>query len=150
MNRYRQFSNLEFEVVDSYEKVMQNSDLIVSALTAADHDFADVSCYKDGVTVIPIMTLGFQNCDTVFDKIFTDEIEQIRGFRYFNEFRSVANTDQVLKGLVPGRQNDKERILVYNYGLSSLDLVFAQNIYDRLQAGIPDTEYRYNREKYFM
>ena len=31
--------------------------------------------FKEGCTVIPICTMGFQNCDLFFDRVFTDEIE---------------------------------------------------------------------------
>lgn len=42
----------------------------------------------------------------------------------------------------------QQRILVYNYGIAIHDLVFAANIYG--WAAVPDTPYRYSREKYFI
>jgi ornithine cyclodeaminase/alanine dehydrogenase-like protein (mu-crystallin family) len=103
----------------------------------------------EGCTVIPIMTLGFQNCDLFFDKVFTDEIEQIRGFKYFDKFKSVSNTTDVLAGKRLGRENDKERILVYYYGLAVHDLYFATKILEKSE-NLGDMEYRYCKERYFV
>ncbi len=151
VERFAGFDNLRFEFCDSYEEVADGTDLIVSAVTRAEGDFCDPSFYKRGCTIIPIMTLGFQGCDTRFDKVFTDEVEQIRGFKFFNEFKSVANTDDVLMGNAPGRESDDERILVYNYGLASLDLLF---IYKLLELDCEDgascIRYRPCSERYFM
>ena len=114
---------------DTYEETIIGSDLIISAVTRATEDFASDECYKEGCTVIPIMTLGFQNCDLFFDKVFADEVNQIRGFKYFDQFKSVENVSDVLLSKVKGRTNDKERILVYNYGLAIHDLYFASQFY---------------------
>lgn len=59
-----------------------------------------------------------------------------------------TNVTDVLNGAAPGRTDNVQRILVYNYGIAIHDLVFAANIYDR--ATVPDTPYRYSREKYFI
>ena len=112
------YDNIKFELCDTYEETVLDSDVIISAVTNATEDFADDECYKEGCTVIPIMSLGFQNCDLFFDKVFTDDIDQIRGFKYFDKFKSIANNTDVLLGESEGRTNDKERILVYNYGLA--------------------------------
>jgi ornithine cyclodeaminase/alanine dehydrogenase-like protein (mu-crystallin family) len=95
------------------------------------------------------MTMGFQNCDLFFDKVFTDEIEQIRGFKYFDFFRSVTNTTDVLNGFKEGRKNDKERILVYYYGLAIYDLYFASELLKRAEK-LTDIDYKYCKEKYFI
>lgn len=86
---------------DTYKDVIRGSDLVVSAVMRATENFASDDCYKPGVTVIPVCTLGFQNCDLFFDQVFTDEIEQIRGFKYFDKFKSVHNVTDVLLGSVP-------------------------------------------------
>ena len=150
MNYFSKFDNVKFELCDTYEETIKDSDVIISAVTRATEDFADDECYKEGVTIIPIMTLGFQNCDLFFDKIFTDEIEQIRGFKYFNEFKSCTNTTDVLLGEAKGRENDKERILVYNYGLAIHDLYFASKFYNNSLDEEEEIEYNYCKDKFFM
>ena len=150
MKYFSKFENISFELCETYEETVRDSDLIISAVTRATEDFAADECYKEGVTIIPIMTLGFQNCDLFFDKIFTDEIEQIRGFKYFNEFKSIANTTDVLLNKAEGRSNDKERILVYNYGLAIHDLYFASKFYENSQDLGKEIEYNYCKDKFFM
>ena len=48
-----------------------------------------------------------------------------------------------------GRENDKEMILVYNYGLAIHDLYFATKILNNSMT-IADTPYNYCKEKFFV
>ncbi|WP_251546573.1 hypothetical protein [Limosilactobacillus caecicola] len=146
--RFAHLSNVNFVYCDTYDETVDDADLVVSAVTRADEDFVDDQYFKEGVTVIPICTTGFNNCDLFFDKVFTDEIKQIRGFKNFDKFKSLTNVSDVLKGQNPGRQNDQERILVYNYGLGVLDLFFAHNFFNLAKG--QQFKYNYPTEKYFM
>ncbi len=150
MDYFSKYSNIKFELCDTYEETVIDSDLIISAVTRATEDFAPDECYKEGCTVIPIMTLGFQNCDLFFDKVFADEVDQIRGFKYFDQFKSVENVSDVLLGEVEGRTNDKERILVYNYGLAIHDLYFASQFYKNSLDLENEMDYDYCKDKFFM
>ena len=146
-NKFKDEPNLTFEFCNNYDTLFDGADIIISAVTKATENFSTDQFFKAGVTVVPICTMGFQNCDLFFEKIFTDEIEQIRGFKYFNNFKSVVNVSDVLNGIVPGRESESERILVYDYGLGIHDLYFASKFYE-LIAG-QNIEYRYCKEKYF-
>lgn len=146
--RFSGETNLRFVFCDTYEETIDGADLVVSAVTRATQNFVPDSCYKKGVTVIPICTLGFQNCDLFFDQVFTDEIEQIRGFKYFERFRSVANVSDVLNGVTPGRRNDEDRILVYNYGIGIHDLYFAEKFSHNIKGN--ECSYHSCTEKYFI
>lgn len=146
--RFKDARSVHFIFCNSYEEVFNDSDVIISAVTKTTQDFTVDEYFKKGVTVIPICTMGFQNCDLFFDKVFTDEIEQIRGFKYFDKFRSLANVTDVLTGDKEGRANDQERILVYNYGIAIHDLYFAIKLMDLVEE--KDVEYNYCKEKYFM
>ena len=149
MELFRGDPNIRFVLCDTFEEVIGGSDLIISAITRVTENFVADECFKEGCTVIPICTMGFQNCDLFFDRVFTDEIEQIRGFKYFDRFAPVtSNVTDVLCGRVPGRTDNVQRILVYNYGIAIHDLVFASHICERASAA--DTPYRYCREKYFI
>lgn len=149
IDEFSHYTNVQFVLCDSYEETIKDSDIIISAVTRVTENFCEDEFYKEGCTVIPIMTLGFQNCDLFFDKVFTDEINQIKGFKYFDYFKNVENTTDVLKGRCSGRINEKERILVYYYGLAIHDLYFASKIYESAKE-IEDTEYNYCKEKYFI
>lgn len=150
IDKFKKFENLKFETYDTCEEVIEGSHVIVSAVSRVTENFATDNSFSEGCTVIPIMTMGFQNCDLFFDQVFTDEIEQIKNFKYFNLFRSVKNTSDVLNGLKQGRTSDRERIIVYNYGLAIHDLYFANQFYERGKEMGYDVEYSYSKEKYFM
>lgn len=139
---------LKFIYCDTYEDTISDSDIVISAVTKASKNFAPDRCFKKGVTVIPICTMGFQNCDLFFDKVFSDEIAQIRGFKYFNSFKSVAEVSDVLNGKVKGRNDESERILVYNYGIAAQDLYFALKLYPFCSEN--QISYHYPTSKYFI
>jgi len=122
----------EFRIVDTHEELVSDSDVIVSAVTEMPELFcADDSLYKEGVTVVPIHTRGFQNCDLFFDHVFADDRGHVCGFRYFDRFRQFNEFSEVLLGKVPARTSDSERILVYNIGLGLHDVFFANKLYER-------------------
>ena len=148
--RYKHYENVEFIFCDTYDETMANSDVIFSAVTRVQENFCKDKCYKPGCTVIPIMTMGFQNCDLFFDQVFTDEIEQIRGFKYFDKFKSLTNISDVLNGKAKGRNNDEERIMIYNYGLAIHDLFYAIKLYELADKKGLDIEYNYCQSKFFM
>ena len=125
-------SNISFKIVDKYEDVVENSDIIISCVTYQEGNFCDEKYFKEGCLVIPVHTRGFQNCDLCFDKVFADDIEHIKGFKYFSQFRSVAEIADVLKKRKPGRENNKERIIAYNIGIAIHDLIFADLIYKKV------------------
>ena len=86
MDLFREDPNVHFVLCDTYEEVIGGSDLVISAITKVTENFVTDEYFKEGCTVIPICTMGFQNCDLFFDRVFTDEMEQIRGFKYFDHF----------------------------------------------------------------
>jgi len=125
----RGFSNIK--ICKSYQELIEDSDVIVSAVTYAEGIFGKDEWFNEGVLVIPIHTRGFQNCDLFFDKVFADDIEHVRGFKHFNEFKDFAEIDQVLRYEKRGRTTDKERILSYNIGIALHDIYVARMIYDK-------------------
>lgn len=125
---YGHHNNVEFVIIDTMEDLVRDADVVVSCITDADGLLIeDVNLFKPGVLVVPVHTRGFQNCDTVFDKVFADDEAHVKGFRYFNQFRQFTELENVLKGNVEGRRNDKERILSYNIGIGIHDIYFAYN-----------------------
>jgi ornithine cyclodeaminase/alanine dehydrogenase len=129
-NRFKDFSNLSFEYVDTKEDLVRGSEVVVSAATYLSEDICGDDCYDEGVLVVPIHTLGFTNCDLFFDKVFADDRGHVEHFRYFDRYKYFAEVKDVLDGRSPGRENDKERILAYNIGISIHDINFAGHIYE--------------------
>lgn len=123
------YPTAKFEISDSINQLVEDADVVVSAITQAPGLLVDdINLFKQGVLLVPIHTRGFQNCDRVFDKIFGDDTGQISGFQYFKEFRSFNEFSRVLLGDVPGRENDNERIIAYNIGLGLHDVYYAAQI----------------------
>lgn len=129
ISEYGGHSNVSFQICESMDELVYNADVVVSCITCADGLLVeDTSLFKPGVLVIPVHTRGFQNCDLVFDKIFADDEGHVKGFRYFDRFRQFGEFKDVLKGIIKGRDNDEERILAYNIGISILDVYFAYKV----------------------
>ena len=68
MDLFRQDPDVHFVLCDTYEEVIGGSDLVISAITKVTENFVTDEYFKEGCTVIPICTMGFQNCDLFFDR----------------------------------------------------------------------------------
>jgi ornithine cyclodeaminase/alanine dehydrogenase-like protein (mu-crystallin family) len=124
------FHNIE--VCDNNLELIENSDVIVSAVTFAGELLGKDEWFKSGVLVIPIHTKGFQNCDLFFDRVLADDIEHVRDFGHFDKFRNFTELDKVLHKEKDGRTSDKERILSYNIGIALHDIYLARMILDKI------------------
>ena len=131
---YGHYKNASFTIVDTTTELVKGADVVVSCITDASGLLVeDESLFKPGVLVVPVHTRGFQNCDTTFDKVFADDTDHVKGFKYFSEFKEFHQIEEVLKGEVKGRESDSERILSYNIGLGLHDVLYASRIYDMLK-----------------
>lgn len=129
--RFKDYSNVTFTATEDVSALAKNSDVLFSCITHAEGNVVDdVNKFKKGITIIPVHTQGFMNCDTEFDRIFGDDTKHVSGFRYFNQFKSYNEIGEVFAGRDPGRENDEQRIINYNYGLGLHDVVFAAKIYE--------------------
>ena len=130
VNEYKDYSNANFTIVDTMAELVAGTDVVVSCITDAQGLLVeDESLFKPGVLVVPVHTRGFQNCDTSFDKVFADDTDHVKGFRYFSQFKEYHQIEEVLKGDIAGRTSDSERILSYNIGLGLHDVLFADKVY---------------------
>lgn len=128
------YTGIRMEIVESIEDIVASSDVVLSCIT----ETTELLCPKDalfneGVLVVPVHTRGFQNCDLFFDKVYADDTDHVKGFKYFSKFKQFDELSHVLLGQNPGRENDKQRILAYNIGLGLHDAYFAYKIYELLQ-----------------
>ena len=130
---FENYNNVDFVIVDTMEELVNGADVIISCITDAQGLLMeDTSLFAPGVLVVPVHTRGFQNCDLVFDKVFADDTDHVKGFKYFSQFKSFAEIGDVLYRGVEGRKNDEERILSYNIGLGLHDVLYSYNIYNML------------------
>ncbi len=133
IERYRDYGNVNWEISDTTNELVNGADVIVSCITDAEGLLVeDTNLFKPGVLVVPVHTRGFQNCDTVFDKVFADDEGHVRGFKYFNQFRKFAEIGDVISGKKEGRTYDTERILSYNIGLGLHDVLYGCKICNML------------------
>ena len=129
IEKYSVHANVTWEISETMDDLVRDADVVVSCITDAQGLLVeDVNLFKPGVLVVPVHTRGFQNCDTVFDKVFADDEGHVKGFKYFNQFKSFGEMANVLSERVEGRKSNKERILSYNIGLGLHDVFFAYNI----------------------
>ena len=134
VEEYKHYKNARFSIVDNTSDLVRGADVVVSCITDASGLLVeDESLFKPGVLVVPVHTRGFQNCDTTFDKVYADDTDHVKGFKYFSEFKEFHQIEEVLKGEVAGRESDSERILSYNIGLGLHDVLYASRIYDMLK-----------------
>lgn len=153
--RFRAFRNLHFTVVDTAEEMVKGSEVVLSGATYLPYDVCPDACFDEGVLVQPVHTLGFTNCDLFFDKVFADDRGHVCHFKNFARFRQFAEVCDVVNGETPGRENDQERILAYNIGVSIHDISFAAHIYRWMEergvlCSLPDIDMKDPTEKFWV
>lgn len=131
--RFLDCNNLDIIIADSYEECIKGSDVVLSCATYFDSDIAPDDWFDEGVLIVPVHTRGFTNCDLFFDKVFADDTGHVDHFKNFSKFRYYAEVSDVVNGRRLGRENDKERILAYNIGLSMHDINYASHIYKMMK-----------------
>ena len=124
------FPNVKIEKYNDIEDVVKGSDVVISCVTYTDNDLTKPEWFKKGALLVPIHTRGFMNCDEAFDRVIFDDYDHVKHFKNFELFKNKAELSQVLNDPSLGRQNDDERIIAYNIGISLLDIYFSKKIYD--------------------
>lgn len=152
IERFRHVEGVKFFIVDDCEEIIKNSQVLISCVSNMDGLFCPPEKYPDGITVIPVHSKGFQNCDLAFDKIFADQTAQIKSFKYWSQFSELnycGELTDVLTGKVAGRTGDNERILSYNVGIAIHDIRFAFEVYKLAGASCEDLNVNSPVEKFF-
>ena len=133
ISRFKEYPNIKFIIVESINEMIKSIDVLYSCITAANGNLVqDESSFPEGITIVPIHTRGFQNCDTTFDRVFGDDTGHVSGFKFFKQFHDYNEIGEVFAGRDPGRKSDNQRILSYSYGLGLHDVYFAAKIYEKM------------------
>ena len=149
--RFKDFGNLSFSIVDDTVELSEGAQALVSCATYFDDDIAPDSAFGEGILVVPVHTRGFTNCDLFFDKVFADDYGHVHHFKNFAKFRSFAEVSDVVNGRKPGRERDDERILAYNIGLSIHDIAFAAHIWEMLdKASLSEIDMKQPASKFWV
>ena len=151
-DRFKKYANAHFVEVTDVNSLAQESDVLFSCVTFAGGNIVeDVNLFKPGITIIPVHTKGFMNCDAVFDRVFGDDTNHVSGFKYFKEFKGYNEIGEVFAGRDPGRTSDDQHIINYNYGLGLHDLVYAAKIYELLEnAELPEIKLQKETRKFWI
>lgn len=150
--RFKAYPNLHFTCADTPVSAIEGADIVLSCATYFANDLCEDSCFDAGVLVVPVHTRGFSNCDLFFDKVYADDTGHVSHFKNFNRFRHFAEISDVVCGAAKGRENDVERILVYNIGLAIHDIYFSHQIYQAVQRnpGLTDIAMHNPAEKFWV
>ena len=152
IERFKGYKNVKFEIVNDINEMARSVDVFISCITSANGLLVeDESIFQPGVTVIPVHMRGLQNCDTTFDRVFGDDTDHVKGFKYFPQYKDYNEVGEVLAGRDPGRKSDEQRIIDYNYGLALHDVVYASKIYELVKdKDIPSIELVKETEKFWI
>lgn len=151
IDRFSIYNNVRFSTTSSVNELVKGADVVISAVTYLADDICPDSCFDEGVLVVPIHTRGFTNCDLFFDKVFADDRNHVCHFKNFEKFRQFGEVSDVVNGVIPGRENNRERILAYNIGVSMHDIAFAAKIYEMLDLDdLVDVELEQPNDKFWV
>lgn len=135
IEHFNNLDNFHLTIANDAKELFEDADVIISCITQANGLFIDdVNVFKPGVLVVPVHTRGFQNCDTIFNKVVCDDIGHVKGFKYFNQFKNLTELGDILREDKPGRQSENERIIDYNIGLGLHDAYICSKVYDAVKA----------------
>jgi ornithine cyclodeaminase/alanine dehydrogenase len=88
--------------------------------------------------------------------VFADDTGHVDHFKNFSKFKYYAELSNVISGRAAGRENDKERILAYNIGVSIHDIYYAAHIYQMMKHSpeifndLPDADLLEPKDKFWV
>lgn len=152
IQRFKDYKNVSFEIVDDVKEIAQSVDVLISCITSANGLIVeDESLFPPGITIIPVHMRGFQNCDTTFDRVFGDDTGHVKNFKFFPQYHDYNEIGEVLAGRDPGRKSENQRIIDYNYGLGLHDTLFASKIYEMtLDKSLPEVPIVKETDKFWV
>jgi ornithine cyclodeaminase/alanine dehydrogenase-like protein (mu-crystallin family) len=126
------------EAVSSPEEAISESDVVVTATGRLDEPIFKNSWIKEGALVLPVHHRGWET-ETLHkaDKFVCDDWPQLdQAHREVGGFDGAlpplyAELGEIILGKKPGREDDKERIIDFNYGLAIEDVAMAQEVFKR-------------------
>ena len=132
---------VEIEIGTSAREVIEDARIIVTATGRLEKPIFKENWVSEGALILPIHHRGWENRTLhMVDKFVTDDWRQLN-----QAYREVGGFDgplpnlhvelgEIIAGKKPGRGNEKERIIDFNYGLAIEDVAMAMEIYTRAKA----------------
>ena len=129
---------LQFEIGKSPQDVIEGADIIVTATGRLDEPIFKERWISPGALILPVHHRGWENRTLHrVDKFITDDWQQLKlAHETVGGFdgplpESYAELGKIIIGEKPGRENEEERIIDFNYGLAIEDVAMANEIYKR-------------------
>ena len=132
---------LQFEIGESARAVIEGADIIITATGRLDAPIFKEKWIAPGALVLPVHHRGWENRTLQqVDKFVTDDWQQLNlAHETVGGFdgplpEQYSELGEIITGKKPGRENEKERIIDFNYGLAIEDVALANEIYARAKA----------------
>jgi ornithine cyclodeaminase/alanine dehydrogenase-like protein (mu-crystallin family) len=126
------------EAGESSRGVIEGADVVVTATGKLEKPIFQEKWVKEGALVLPVHHRGWENQVLhKVDKFVTDDWRQLwQAHEKVGGFHGplpdpYAELGDIVLGNKPGREDDRERIVDFNYGLAVEDVAMAQEIFFR-------------------
>jgi len=132
-------TNLEIVPVNEPKEAVVESDIVVTSGPILKHPIPTIGkdWLKPGAFASAVDFDSYWNAEALaqIDKLTTDDHEQFqyyRGLGYFHTTQDpYADLGELVAGIKPGRENDRERTMAVNLGLALDDMAVAPEVYRR-------------------
>ena len=122
VKKYEKNEQFSFEICDTHEELIVDSDVVISTVTYTDEYLSEFKWFKKGALLLPVHVMGFGNVDYLFDKVYLDDYNHLKHLENIDRYKYSCEFYDVLSKQAKGRENDDERIISYNIGLSIHDI----------------------------
>ena len=126
----------KFELGANSKEVIENADIIVTATWRLKKPIFKEKWISPGALVLPVHHRGWENRTLHrVDKFITDDWRQLKkAHEHDGGFdgplpKGYTELGEILIGKKPGRENEQERIIDFNYGLAIEDVAIAKEIF---------------------
>ncbi|WP_131037844.1 ornithine cyclodeaminase [Clostridioides difficile] len=151
VKKYEKNEQFSFEICDTHEELIVDSDVVISTVTYTDEYLSEFKWFKKGALLLPVHVMGFGNVDYLFDKVYLDDYNHLKHLENIDRYKYSCEFYDVLSKQAKGRENDDERIISYNIGLSIHDILFANKIYELCETlSCEEIELKEPKEKYWI
>lgn len=150
IEKYKDNPLITFEIYNDLNECF-DADIVVSCVSFTREVFCDEKAYKPGCTIIPVQTRGFQNCDLAFKKVIVDDIEHVKSYKYYEQFKNkIIRITDIENGKAIGRANDDERLIVYSGGLAIFDMYWALKVLEKVGNDCVQIPMSYPQERFWI
>ena len=129
--------NVTFEPVATIEEAVRDADVFIGCTGKVTETIYHSEWVKPGALVLPINGGGWEeDILTKFDKFVCDDWEQMKVGIGMSQYTThvpgpYAELGEIASGKKPGRENDQEKIINFNYGLAIHDMLCATRVLEK-------------------